>query len=67
MNSREYRESRTEIVLPKIDQESLVQMVGTTRARVSHFLKKFRKLVFVDCDACGLKAHCGLLSIVLHD
>lgn len=61
------KESRTEIVLPKVDQETLAQMVGTTRARVSHFMNKFRKLGFVDYDASGMTVHSGLLSVVLHD
>ena len=61
------KESRTEIVLPKVDQESLAQMVGTTRARVSHFMNKFRKLGFIDYDTTGLAVHSGLLSVVLHD
>jgi CRP-like cAMP-binding protein len=61
------KESRAEIVLPRVDQESLAKMVGTTRARVSHFMNKFRKLGFVDYDADGLTVHSGLLSVVLHD
>ena len=61
------KESRTEIVLPNVDQESLAQMVGTTRARVSHFMNKFRKLGFIDYDTRGLSVHSGLLSVVLHD
>jgi CRP/FNR family transcriptional regulator, cyclic AMP receptor protein len=61
------KESRAEIVLPKVDQESLAKMVGTTRARVSHFMNKFRKLGFIDYDSDGLTVHSGLLSVVLHD
>ncbi|MGD0308961.1 MAG: Crp/Fnr family transcriptional regulator [Acidobacteriota bacterium] len=61
------KESRAEIVLPKVDQESLAKMVGTTRARVSHFMNRFRKLGFIDYDADGLTVHSGLLSVVLHD
>jgi CRP-like cAMP-binding protein len=61
------KESRTEIVLPKVNQDTLAQMVGTTRARVSHFMNKFRKLGFVDYDASGLTVHSGLLSVVLHE
>jgi CRP/FNR family transcriptional regulator, cyclic AMP receptor protein len=61
------KEGRSEIVLPKVDQESLAKMVGTTRARVSHFMNKFRKLGFIDYDNNGLTVHSGLLSVVLHN
>jgi len=61
------KESRAEIVLPMVDQASLAKMVGTTRARVSHFMNKFRKLCFIDYDTDGLTVHSGLLNIVLHD
>jgi CRP/FNR family transcriptional regulator, cyclic AMP receptor protein len=60
------KESRTEAVLPRINQEHLAQMVGTTRSRVSHFMMKFKKLGFIDY-ANGLTVHSGLLSVVLHD
>jgi CRP/FNR family transcriptional regulator, cyclic AMP receptor protein len=61
------KESRSETVLPKISQENLAQMVGTTRSRVSHFMNKFRKLGFINYDGDGLTVHSGLLSVVLHD
>jgi len=61
------KEGRAEPVLPKINQENLAQMVGTTRSRVSHFMNKFKKLGFVDYDGGGLMVHSGLLSVVLHD
>ena len=62
------KESRAEPVLPGISQDSLAQMVGTTRSRVSHFMNKFRKLGFIDYrKARGLTVHSGLLSVVLHD
>ena len=63
------KEGRSESVLPRVNQEHLAQMVGTTRSRVSHFMNKFRKLGFVDYNgsAGGLKVHSGLLSVVLHD
>jgi CRP/FNR family transcriptional regulator, cyclic AMP receptor protein len=61
------KESRAEIVLPRVDQDSLAKMVGTTRARVSHFMNKFRKLGFIDYDTDGLTVHSGLLSVVLHE
>ena len=60
------KESRVEPVLPRINQEHLAQMIGTTRSRVSHFMKKFRKLGFIDY-ANGLTVHSGLLNVVLHD
>jgi len=63
------KEGRSESVLPRINQENLAQMVGTTRSRVSHFMNKFRKLGFVDYDgpSGGLTVHSGLLSVILHD
>lgn len=62
------KESRAETVLPRINQESLAQMVGTTRSRVSHFMNKFKNLGFIDYENNGeLTVHSGLLSVVLHD
>jgi len=63
------KESKAESVLPRVNQESLAQMVGTTRSRVSHFMNKFKKLGFVDYEGGlgGLKVHSGLLTVVLHD
>lgn len=63
------KEGRSESVLPRVNQEHLAQMVGTTRSRVSHFMNKFKKLGFVDYDGSsgGLMVHSGLLSVVLHD
>jgi CRP/FNR family transcriptional regulator, cyclic AMP receptor protein len=62
------KESRSESVLPRVSQDDLAQMIGTTRSRVSHFMNKFRKLGFVDySDSGGLRVHGGLLSVVLHD
>jgi CRP/FNR family cyclic AMP-dependent transcriptional regulator len=60
------KESKAELVLPRINQEHLAQMVGTTRSRVSHFMMKFKKLGFIDY-ANGLTVNSGLLSVVLHD
>src|SRR5213083_2180625 len=53
-------------VLPRVSQETLAEMVGTTRSRVNFFLNKFRKLGFIEYNG-GLKIHHALLSIVLHD
>ena len=52
--------------LPKLSQETLAEMVGTTRSRVNFFMNKFRKLGFVEYNG-GLKINSSLLSIVLHD
>ena len=62
------KESRAEPVLPGVSQDSLAQMVGTTRSRVSHFMNKFRKLGFIDySEGTRLTVHSGLLSVILHD
>ena len=53
-------------VLPKISQEMLAEMVGTTRSRVNFFMNKFKKLGFIEYNG-GLKINDSLLSIVLHD
>jgi CRP-like cAMP-binding protein len=64
------KEGVPETVVPKISQESLAEMVGTTRSRVSFFMNRFRKLGFVDYSggpAGSLQVHSSLLSVVLHD
>ncbi len=64
------KEGVPEPVVPKISQESLAEMVGTTRSRVSFFMNRFRKLGFVDYSGGpdgGLQVHSSLLSVVLHD
>jgi CRP/FNR family cyclic AMP-dependent transcriptional regulator len=53
-------------VLPKMSQEVLAEMVGTTRSRVNFFMNKFRRLGFIDYNG-GLKIHNSLLGVVLHD
>ena len=53
-------------MLPKLSQELLAEMVGTTRSRVNFFMNKFRKLGFIEYNG-GLKIHTSLLSVVLHD
>jgi CRP/FNR family cyclic AMP-dependent transcriptional regulator len=60
------KEGRPERVVPKISQETLAEMVGTTRSRVSFFMNKFRKLGFIDYNG-GLEVHSSLLHVVLHD
>ncbi len=62
------KDDRAELVLPRISQENLAEMVGTTRSRVSYFMNKFRKLGFIDYgDGGDLTVNSGLLSVVLHD
>jgi Crp-like helix-turn-helix domain len=55
-----------ELVLPRISQETLAEIIGTTRSRVSSFLHKFRKLGFIDYNG-GLRVHSSLLNVVLYD
>jgi len=57
-------------VVPKMSQERLAEMIGTTRSRVSFFMNRFRKLGFIDYSGGlegGLQVHSSLLNIVLHD
>jgi len=60
------KESRSEPLVPRINQATLAEMVGTTRSRVSHFMNKFRKHGFVNYNMGGeMTVHSGLLSVVL--
>ncbi len=61
------KEGVPETVVPKISQETLAEMVGTTRSRVSFFMNRFRKLGFVNYGGSGLQVHSSLLNVVLHD
>jgi CRP/FNR family cyclic AMP-dependent transcriptional regulator len=62
------KEGAPETVIPDISQETLAEMVGTTRSRVSFFMNRFRELGFVDYGVGGgLQVHSSLLNIVLHD
>jgi CRP-like cAMP-binding protein len=61
------KEDMTQRVLPKLSQETLAEMVGTTRSRVNFFMNKFRKLGLIEYNGGGLKVNSSLLSIVLHD
>src|SRR5438874_730592 len=62
------KEGKPEVAVPKISQETLAEMVGTTRSRVSFFMNRFRKLGFIDYHAGDtLEVHSSLLNIVLHD
>jgi CRP-like cAMP-binding protein len=60
------KEGKAEPVLPKVSQETLAAMIGTTRSRVNFFLNKFRKLGFIDYNG-GIRVHSALLNVVLHD
>jgi CRP/FNR family cyclic AMP-dependent transcriptional regulator len=61
------KEGVPQSVIPKISQETLAEMVGTTRSRVSFFMNRFRKLGFVDYGEGGMQVHSSLLNVVLHD
>jgi CRP/FNR family transcriptional regulator, cyclic AMP receptor protein len=60
------KEGKPEPVVPKISQEMLAEMIGTTRSRVSFFMNRFRKLGFIHYNG-GLQVHSSLLHVVLHD
>jgi CRP/FNR family transcriptional regulator, cyclic AMP receptor protein len=60
------KEGIPEPVIPKISQETLAEMIGTTRSRVSFFMNKFRSLGFIDYNG-GIEVHSSLLNVVLHD
>jgi CRP-like cAMP-binding protein len=64
------KEGIPEAVVPKISQETLAAMIGTTRSRVSFFMNRFRKMGFIDYSGGldgGLQVHSSLLNVVLHD
>jgi CRP/FNR family transcriptional regulator, cyclic AMP receptor protein len=61
------KEGAPEAVIPRISQETLAEMIGTTRSRVSFFMNRFRKFGFVDYGEGGLEVHSSLLNVVLHD
>jgi CRP/FNR family transcriptional regulator, cyclic AMP receptor protein len=60
------KEHEAELVVPKISQESLAEIIGTTRARVSFFMNRFRKLGLIEYNG-ELRVHSSLLNVVLHD
>ena len=60
------KEGKPEVAIPRLSQETLAEMVGTTRSRVSFFMNRFRKLGFVRYNGT-LEVHSSLLSVVLHD
>ena len=64
------KEGKPELVIPKVSQETLAEIVGTTRSRVSFFMNRFRKLGFIQYNgssAGGLEVHSSLLNVILHD
>ena len=60
------KESKPEPVIPKVSQETLAEIVGTTRSRVSFFMNRFRELGFIEYNG-SLKVHTSLLNVLLHD
>ena len=60
------KDGRPEPVIGKVSQETLAELIGTTRSRVSHFMNKFRNLGFIDYNG-HLEVHTSLLNVVLHD
>jgi CRP/FNR family transcriptional regulator, cyclic AMP receptor protein len=61
------KEDQPDGLLPKVSQETLSEMIGTTRPRVNFFMNKFRKLGFIQYNNGGLQVHKSLLSVVLHE
>ncbi len=64
------KQARPRQIVPKISQETLSEMVGTTRSRVNFFMNKFKRLGFIEYDAnleAGVQINSSLLSVVLHD
>jgi CRP/FNR family cyclic AMP-dependent transcriptional regulator len=56
----------TETLIPKITQETLAEMIGTTRSRVSFFMNRFRQLGFIQYNG-GIRVHKSLLNVILQD
>jgi CRP-like cAMP-binding protein len=61
------KDGKPESVIPKISQETLAEMVGTTRSRVSFFMNRFRQMGFIGYNSEELQVHSSLLNVVLHD
>ncbi len=61
------KDGRPEPIIAKISQETLADMIGTTRSRVSFFMNKFRELGFVDYNGGQIEVHSSLLNMVLHE
>jgi CRP-like cAMP-binding protein len=60
------KEGAPEVVIPKVSQEMLAEMIGSTRSRVNFFMNRFRKLGFIDYNG-SMRIHSSLLNVVLHD
>jgi CRP/FNR family transcriptional regulator, cyclic AMP receptor protein len=60
------KDGRQEPVIAKVSQETLADMIGTTRSRVSHFMNRFRQLGYIDYNG-DLEIHSSLLDAVLHE
>ncbi len=61
------QESKPIPLIAKMSQETLAEMIGTTRSRVNFFLNRFRELGFIDYNSGGMHVHSSLVSVVLHD
>ena len=60
------KQGKPETIIPKIDQATLAQMIGTTRSRINFFMNRFRKMGFIDYNG-GLQVNSSLLNVILHD
>jgi len=60
------KDGRPEPIIAKVSQETLAEMIGTTRSRVSYFMNKFRKLGLIDYNG-RIEIHSSLLNVVLHE
>jgi CRP/FNR family transcriptional regulator, cyclic AMP receptor protein len=60
------KEGKPEPIIAKISQETLAEMIGTTRSRVSFFMNRFRKLGFIEYNG-NIEVHSSLLNVILHD
>jgi CRP/FNR family transcriptional regulator, cyclic AMP receptor protein len=67
MLARFGKEGRSEAVVPCISQETLAELIGTTRSRVNYFMNRFRNLGFIDYNGASLQVHSSLLGVVLHE
>jgi len=60
------KEGQAEMIIPKIDQQTLARMIGTTRSRVNHFMNRFRRMGFIEYNG-DITVHSSLVNIILHD
>ena len=61
------QESRPIPLIAKMSQETIAEMIGTTRSRVSYFMNRFREMGFIEYNSGGMQVHSSLVSVVLHD